>query len=261
MSFICAKRPLTSAPENASRMQDIADLRDFYQSPLGLSAGRLLAARLSSWWPTVRGEQIAALGYALPFLEALSQADVYAFMPAALGAVRCPAQGLNRSCLVSMANLPLGDGSIDRVVALHALEWLVDPQSFLGETRRILKGNGRLLLIVPNRKGLWARNDRTPFGCGQPYSMAQMRKLLKEQGFNIERMRAALFAPPCAMRLKSAFAEKTENMASRLLPFFGGVLMVEASKQICAPAGLRTRKNLSPIVLPAALPASCYAAS
>jgi len=240
-------------------LSDIAELNDFYQSSLGLAAGRLLAGHLAGFWPDVRGEHIIALGYAPPLWEALPKAVVFSFMPSAQGAARCPAEGLNLSCLVSLHHLPLGDGCADRLVALHAMEALADPSSFLQEAGRVLKSGGRLLLIVPNRKGLWARNDRTPFGCGQPYSMAQMRKLLKEQGFYIERMRGALFAPPNAMRLNLAFAEKAERIAARLFPYFGGVLMVEASKHVCAPAGLRAKKR-APIVMPAPFPASCYAA-
>ncbi len=241
-------------------LTDITDLRDFYSSPLGFAVQRLLCARLAEFWPTLRGERIAALGYAPPLRESLArQATVYALMPAAQGVLHCPAEGPNASCLVSPYALPLGDSSVDRVVALHALEGLAEPALLLREMARVMKGNGRLLLIVPNRKGVWARNDRTPFGCGQPFSTAQVRKLLKNQGFLIERMQGVLFAPPSAARINLALADKTERILSRLLPYFGGVLMVEASLQICAPIGLRTKLRV-PFAVTAPLPVSCYAA-
>ena len=37
---------------------------------------------------------------------------------------------------------------------------------------------GRLLIVVPNRRGVWARSDTTPFGHGRPYSRSQITHLL-----------------------------------------------------------------------------------
>jgi alpha-ketoglutarate-dependent 2,4-dichlorophenoxyacetate dioxygenase len=42
---------------------------------------------------------------------------------------------------------------------------------------------GRLLLIVPNRRGIWARLDSTPFGHGRPYSRGQLERLLGDALF------------------------------------------------------------------------------
>ncbi len=180
-------------------------------------------------------------------------------MPASQGVVRYPDEGPNVSCLVLPHALPLGDASVDRFVALHALEGLSDPASFLREAWRTLKGNGRLLIVVPNRKGLWAHHDNTPFGCGQPYSTGQIKKLLKEQGFSIERLSCALYALPHGGRLNVALADKAEKIFARVLPYFGGVLIVEAGKQIRAPIGSRA-KSRAKLTLTAPVPASCRAA-
>ena len=48
------------------------------------------------------------------------------------------------------------------------LEWSEKPRDLLRELWRVLAPNGRLLLVVPNRRGLWARVDTTPVRLWQP---------------------------------------------------------------------------------------------
>ena len=234
---------------------DIIDLRDFYQTPLGLMAQRVLRAQIASLWPKVQGENVLILGYGAPLLRPLSQqaAAIYAFMPAMQGVSYWPREGPNVSCLVEADNLPLADNSIDRVILLHALEGLSEPSPLLREVWRVMKGGGRFLTIAPNRHGLWAHSDRTPFGNGQPYSPIQIRNALHHQGFLIERTRHALYAPPSASRLNLSLADRLEKYGVRLFPGFGGLLLVETSKQIYAPKGTKARVQHR-LVLPLPLP-------
>ena len=236
---------------------DIIDLRDFYQTPLGIRTRRVLRAQVESLWPHLRGENVLILGYAPPLLRPLSQqaAAVYAFMPAMQGVSYWPREGPNVSCLVEIDNLPLSDNSIDRVILLHALEGLSEPSSLLREIWRVMKSGGRFLTIVPNRHGLWAHSDRTPFGNGQPYSPIQIRNALHHQGFLIERTRHALYAPPSSSRLNLSLGDSIETYGIRLFPGFGGILLVEASKQMYAPKGTKARAQHR-LVLPLPLPAT-----
>ena len=91
-------------------------------------------------------------------------------MPAQQGVLRWPAEGGARAALAEEDELPFLDATFDRVVMVHALEASEQLPALLAEVWRILVGNGRLLVIVPNRHGLWARSDRTPFGQGHPYT-------------------------------------------------------------------------------------------
>jgi len=236
---------------------DIVELRDFYQSPLGLMVRRRLRGVLRDLWPApgLKGEQVVVLGYGAPVLRPLlsQAAGLYALMPAAQGVSYWPREGPNISALVDIGNLPLADNSIDRVICLHALEGVDDPGPMLREIWRVMKSGARQLTIVPNRRGLWAHSDRTPFGNGQPYSASQIKRALHHQGFLIERSRHALYAPPTGLRLNLSLADRFEKIGGTLFPGFGGLLLLESSKQLYAPvpvkAGLRHR-----LVLP--LPAA-----
>jgi hypothetical protein len=96
-------------------------------------------------------------------------------------------------------------------------------------------------VVVPNRLGLWAHTERTPFGHGQPYSAGQIEWLLRRQMFQVEQREAALYVPPFQTRLLLRGAGAWERLGSRLCPRFAGVVLLEAVKDFGAlvPAGAR----------------------
>ncbi len=64
--------------------------------------------------------------------------------------------------------------AVDRVLMVRALEMSDDPERLLREIWRVLAPSGRLIAVIPNRRGVWTRTDHTPFGHGRPYSRAQI---------------------------------------------------------------------------------------
>ena len=113
-------------------------------------------------------------------------------------------------------------------------------------------GGGRLLVVVPNRRGVWARLDRTPFGLGSPYSLTQLNRLLRDTMFTPLQSARALFVPPGRSRMLLRSADAWEEIGSRWFPTFSGVLMIEAGKEIYAatpePAGRRKRRRYAQVV-------------
>ena len=55
-----------------------------------------------------------------------------------------------------------------------------------------------MIVIVPSRRGVWARTDSTPYGQGLPYSKSQLRDLLHRADFSPIFWGEALYAPPVA---------------------------------------------------------------
>ncbi|MER2519838.1 MAG: methyltransferase domain-containing protein [Bdellovibrionales bacterium] len=232
---------------------DVVDLQEFYDSLLGQTARRVLRAQVRAIWPNLAGERVLALGYAVPLLRGWAQdaSTLAAMMPAEQGVAYWPREGPNISTLVDPANLPLADQSVDRVIVMHGLEGASAPQALLREIWRVMRGQGRLLMIVTNRRGLWARKDGTPFGIGRPYSSFQIKDFLREQGFLAERVWQALYVPPTTSRLVLSMADGFERYGRACFPGFGGALMLEAGKQIFAP----TRRSFSSRKLVVSLPA------
>ena len=138
---------------------------------------------------------------------------------------------------------------------VHALENSTDPVGLLREVWRVLAGGGRLLAVVPNRRGLWARMDTTPFGHGRPYSRPQLTHLLRETWFTPVAWGEALYVPPVGRGwfLRSAVA--WERAGSTISAPFAGVHIVEATKQVYrAVPTRRERRRLVPVLPPVLAP-------
>ncbi|MSO77628.1 MAG: methyltransferase domain-containing protein [Alphaproteobacteria bacterium] len=213
---------------------DVVDLRDFYRTGLGLVARRMIQSRIRELWPDVTGAAVLGLGYATPFLEPfLGEAQrAIAIMPAAQGVVRWPGADPNLVALGDECELPLPDVSIDRVLLVHVVENADAIRPMLREVWRVLAGGGRLLAVVANRRSIWARLERTPFSVGQPYSRFQLNRLLREAMFAPVRSTSALYVVPSRSRMLLGAADAFENIGRRWFPHFGGVVLVEATKQI-----------------------------
>lgn len=222
---------------------DVADLRDFYTTPLGQVVRRLLAQRIRAHWASVAGQTLIGLGFASPFLGAFrgEAASIGALMPSGQGALVWPKSGDILSALVDEDCLPLPDNSVDRLLVVHCLEVAEHVRPLLRELWRVLRPEGRLLVIVPNRRGVWARLDSTPFGHGQPYSRSQLEGLLRQALFTPASWATALHVPPFNRRVLMKSAPAWERAGSRLWPGFAGVLIVEARKETMAPMAVPSK--------------------
>jgi SAM-dependent methyltransferase len=225
---------------------DVVDLRDFYRTPLGQVARRMIRRALRQMWPDMHGTQLLGIGYPAPFLSAISPETerTLALMPASLGVLAWPPDGANLALLADEGELPFADYSMDRVLLVHALETTEQASTMLKESWRVLAGGGRLMIVVPNRRGIWARLDRTPFGSGRPYTMSQLSQLLRDELFTPVATGAALFVPPSRSRMVLRSARAWERIGVRWFPTFAGVVIVEATKQIYAkPAAARAPRR------------------
>lgn len=228
---------LWPAPAHIGAMyNDVVDLRDFYNTPLGHAAQRVVRGYIRTAWPNVSGMSVAGIGYATPYMRRFhDEAErAIAVMPAQQGVIRWPPGDRNVVCLSPEDDLPLPDVSMDRVLLVHAVECSEQLRKLLREVWRIMADGGRVLIVVPNRRGIWARLDHTPFGHGHPYTPGQVSRLLRDNLFQPEQTVSGLFVPPSRSRMALASAPAIEKIGARWFQSFGGVLILEAQKQIYA---------------------------
>lgn len=216
---------------------DVRQLLDFYASPLGGIVRRILAHRIRARWRRCNGLTMMGLGFASPYLGSFrgEVARLGALMPSTQGAVVWPSAGAVETVVVDEDDLPLPDNSVDRLIVVHCLETTEHVRALLREIWRVLAPEGRLLIVVPNRRGLWARFDVTPFGHGHPYSQSQLASLLTECMLTPIEWGAALHLPPLDNRIALRSAMTLERIGGRIMPAFAGVLLVEARKELTSP--------------------------
>lgn len=232
---------------------DVEELRDFYyRSPLGRAVQRVVRGQLTDIWPEAASQTVAGYGFAVPLLRPyLAEARrVIALMPGPQGVMPWPHSMPNVSVLCEETLWPVQTGFLDKLVILHGLETSPDPALLLEEAYRCLGPGGRMVVIVPNRAGLWSRSDQTPFGVGRPYTMRQLDATLRRHGFQVESQRSTLYQPPSPHRFWRRSSDLMERWGQRIpLLAAGGVLMVEAGKQVPAPVKgvpVRARPRLLP---------------
>jgi SAM-dependent methyltransferase len=230
---------------------DVNDLNAFYASPLGEVSRRLIGRVLRARWDNCAGLAILGLGFCGPYLDRFRDEAqrVLAFMPAAQGVMHWPASGRSASALVLNDMLPLPDACIDRALIAHGLETAEHPNAVLEEIWRVLAPGGRAILVVPSRRGVWARADATPFGQGTPYSKSQLRDLLREALFSPVFWSEALYAPPFQRKFFVNSAPAIERIGAAIGLPFAGVHVVEATKQVYRPITVRQlarRRVLAP---------------
>lgn len=215
---------------------DVVDLRSFYyRTRLGRSVKLTLQVSLRTLWPGVAGETVAGFGFAAPLLRPfLGEARrVICMMPGQQGVMAWPPEGPNAALLVEETLWPLPTGFVDRLVVAHGLETCERPGALLDEVWRVLAPGGRVVFVLPNRSGLWARRDATPFGYGRPYSFGQIEAQLRAHSFVPERQAAALYGPPSHRRFWLRTAPAWERLGQRLpMQRLAGAILVEASKQV-----------------------------
>ncbi len=233
--------------------KDVFDLSAFYATPLGQMARQAIGLQLREIWPDLQGCQLLGLGYATPYLNQFRAEATrsIAAMPAGQGALPWPEGARGLTMLADETTLPLADRSIDRVLLIHGLEFGEPPNELLREIWRVLTDDGRLLVVVPARRGLWSSSDRTPFGQGQPFSIAQLTRLLRDNMFTPTVTARALYLLPLQSITLLRMAPAWERMARRWFPRFAGALLAEAGKEIYAAAPARRLKRRRTLLLPA----------
>ncbi|EEA93773.1 class I SAM-dependent methyltransferase [Pseudovibrio sp. JE062] len=236
---------------------DVTHLKEFYDLPLGRMLRVLVGSRVKMLWPEMRGQSLLGIGYAAPYLRPYLKKTnrVFAGMPAAQGVVKWPreVEVPNKAFLMEDGQLPFPDSCIDRILLVHSLEMAGQPGALLDEVYRVLSPGGRVIVIVPNRRGAWARSEVSPFGYGRPYSRPQLDNFLSNHHLSVVSREEALFVPPTNSKLVLKNARSFERLGAVAWPAFAGLLVTEAEKQIYRGIPLKAShvtRVLRPVFLP-----------
>ena len=231
---------------------DVQTLHNFYyRSAIGRIAQDVVRTQVQTFWPNARNETLGGFGFAVPLLRPYLQEArrIIGLMPAQQGVMPWPAELPNVSVLCEETRWPVENDRFDKLVLMHGLETSERQSALLDECWRVLAPGAKGLFIVPNRSGLWARSDETPFGYGRPYSMGQLEAQLRAHHFEPRRHIAVLYQPPSTRRFWMKTGPFWENVGRSVSAVVaGGILMVEVTKIHPKPSGTRvTNRVLNPL--------------
>lgn len=100
-------------------------------------------------------------------------------------------------------SLPFKEGSFDLVLIVVTICFVEDPVGVITECGRVLGREGRLVLGLVPGESPWAEFYRRKASRGHPvyrharfYTFREIRSMLSEAGFELERVRSTLFEEP-----------------------------------------------------------------
>lgn len=242
---------------------NISNLRDFYSETLGETTCETISSHINSIWEDSNGLRVLGIGFTTPYLDKIClDADrKIAVMPAPMGVIHWPDYNESMTVLGDETTLPFPDCFFDRVIIAHCLESTGSEKAMMRELWRVMAVGGKIISIVPNRLGVWARSSNSPFGIGAPYSIGQMCNTYSNNMFSIDMVIGTLFMPPfiskrcfkAVQAIKANYAKTKKNASNKnykkLLNIVGngisktlrilhnglqgiaGILIIEAKKQ------------------------------
>ncbi len=215
---------------------DVTHFNHFYfQTELGSFVNETLIAETNEIWPDKASDSVLGYGFALPLLGQFLEEGtrVINLMPESLECQKWPAGKPNMSVHTLESNWPLPTASIERAILLHGLEFCENESSMLSECWRVLVPEGLMLIIVPNKSGVWSMNSSTPYGWGRSYSYGQLETILSRHKLQLEHHSMALMVPPSndgSLRIMAKTIEKTGKKLHQKV--VGGIHLIVARKRI-----------------------------
>ncbi len=163
---------------------------------------------------------------------------------------------LGAGLLAEPARLPIAGDSVDLVILPHTLEMDEDPHQVLRETKRVLVGEGHVIILCFNPWSLWGlrrrlscRRGQTPW-CARFISPMRMKDWLELLGFEIRKVRTFFHRPPLARRRLLEHLQLMEKYGPRLWPSFGGVTLFVARKRVSTLTPVRPRWRRRSVLTP-----------
>lgn len=216
---------------------NLAKIDNFYKSRLGIYVQKQLVSSLSTMLESAgqKSKTCILSAASFPYMHAVDEMK-RCTLQAYHDQTIWPEQGQGHYVMTDRTHWPYRAEDADFVVLFHDIEFAEDADVYLREAWRVLKGEGRLIILFPNRSGKWARYDNTPFGLGYPFTLEQMEKLLSSAHFTIDKVERKLFYGPYAPQSLIGRLHRTITEALGLYCLIQpGLYMICASKHIYAP--------------------------
>jgi SAM-dependent methyltransferase len=213
---------------------NVKKLTDFYKTPLGEVVQVYVNDIIKKFIPeTTKNQFILGLGYVIPYLtkNLIQKNTILSFTLDKMGGITWPNTECSQTAIVHCHNLPIANKVVDRLLIVHGLECCENREKLLKEINRIIAPDGEILIVFPNKAGIWSHTSGTPFAYGEHYTMSQLNTILSKNGFTITSEERFLYFPPTQSLYTQAFFAPVEMMGSYFIPYFSGLNAITAKKR------------------------------
>lgn len=227
----------------------IESIAAWYQTPIGARIGRDLIQCLAQHAEDAFGYHAVVMGASLPLGARLRIRHVTQVSPS-LAAMGGPSPGAGNeypstSMLADFTALPIAGESADLVIALHVLENLRQPHELLREMDRIVRPEGRLLIVGVNPVSLLpisrllGRTCYSPLLRGHRHAAWRLVDWLRVLGYEINAVEhLGGLCPTCRVRRYERF-RRVREWSRHWAWFLHGFYVIDATRRESTPTAIR----------------------
>lgn len=227
----------------------IASIAAWYQTPIGARIGRDLTQCIAQRAEDAFGYHAVVMGATLPLAARLRIRHVTQVSPS-VAAMAGPAPGVGSEyptsgMVADFTTLPIASESADLVIALHVLENLRQPHDLLREMDRIVRPEGRLLIVGVNPVSLFpvtrllGRTCHTSLLRGHRHAAWRLVDWLRVLGYAINAVEhVGGLCPTCRVRRYERFRPLRE-WSLRWAWFLHGFYVIDATRRESTPTAIR----------------------
>ena len=212
---------------------DILNYQKFYLSAIGKFLAHRIENQLKKYCYLYDNQNIGCFGYAHPYLSFLKEYNLsISYCYSKRMGISDEAVIKGKKILIDEERIPFQDSFFDHAFLIHYLENNHNTKLSLREIWRSLSPEGKLYIIIPNKKSSWYLSDKSPFSSGNGFSKKQISQLLEESFFDIQSIERLIYFPN--LNIKFINHDLIEKFGSILFKYFNGVYFCVVKKRIYA---------------------------
>ena len=214
--------------------QDVIKLEKFYQSELGIFIKDRIFSKLKKYIHLYDGEKVGSFGFGEPYLNFTTKKriSIFNFFSKKIGVKKNILNEKIFNILLDEEQLPIEDSFFNHIICIHYLENAENLKKTIRELWRVLSPEGKIYIILPNKKSSWSFSSRSPFSSGFGFSKNQINQILEDNFFETQFIDRLIYFPSWnfSLLLKNKFF--LEKIGSYFWRFFNGFYLCVATKRI-----------------------------
>lgn len=212
---------------------DFLNYQNFYNSSIGNLLTYHIELKLKNYCHLYNNQNLGCFGYSLPYLNFLKK---YNCSLSFCYSKKMGISGENNfkinKLLIDEDRIPFQDSYFDHIFQIHYLENVCNTKLCLREIWRTLAPEGKIYLILPNKKSSWYLSDKSPFSSGNGFSNRQIIDLLNNSFFEVQLIERLVYFPNKDLFFIKKYKDLIDKFGSFFFKYFNGVYLCIAKKKI-----------------------------
>lgn len=214
--------------------QDFSNFKKFYDTEIGINLKELVSSKIKKYVYLYENQTLGSFGFANPYLDFVKEKNIKIlnFYSSQFGIKKNLIQNNSLNILHDEEKIPIEDLFFNHIFSIHYLENSNNLKKTLRELWRVLSPEGKIYLIIPNKKSSWSLSVNSPFSLGFGFSKKKIIHLLEENFYEIQFVERIVYFPYCTLKIICKNNLLIDKIGSRFWPFFNGFYLCVAQKRI-----------------------------